>query len=190
MVDIRRGCSSIRSIWSRLAGRGRGKLSDSLRDPVTGLLSARGFMETLTGCWSQHGVILIVEPDRLDEIRARDGETGAEALLKAVAERLRLCTRQSDVLARVGRGQFAVYLSGAERRHAVRIAHRLAEVIPHRGNPDLAVTLAIGGTETHEGVDPRTALHRAAEASRSPEADGSPRIWPRLAATQGELVGG
>lgn len=92
----------------------------SLHDPVTGVASRRLFNDRLSHAMalhSRHGLgvgVLRIDLD-LDLSRALDdqpGEPAGEALLVGVAERLTATVRDSDTVARLGDGHFAVLMEG------------------------------------------------------------------------------
>jgi diguanylate cyclase (GGDEF)-like protein/PAS domain S-box-containing protein len=73
----------------------------------------------------RHGVmlaVLLVDLDRFKQINDRLGHDVGDRVLVEVAQRLKACVRDSDIVARVGSDEFAVVLSGLKNEAAVMAA--------------------------------------------------------------------
>ena len=88
---------------------------DALYDVLTGLPNRSLFMDRVgiallrrSRRKDQSCGVLLVELDRFKEIRDALGEAAAEALLQAVAERLKTALRPQDSASRVGADEFAI----------------------------------------------------------------------------------
>ncbi len=97
----------------------RRELSDQARhDGLTGLANRRLFAERLAAALAhrrRHGgevALLFVDLDRFKGINDTQGHEAGDAVLKAVASRLRANTREVDTPARLGGDEFVVLLSG------------------------------------------------------------------------------
>ena len=179
-LDIGNRIGALMRVWDQ----GRGSGDADARDATTGLLCAKPFMSRLKGQWPDHGVLLLVTADAFAEISAEQGADAGDALLSAIAGRIRENTRDTDIIGRLGQNLFAVYLVRAERIHALRIATRLARTVPTPARPDLAVTLAIGGAEAETATSP-THLLEQAQAAMAHASSEHPRFFPRLATRDG-----
>lgn len=92
--------------------------------------------------------LLFIDVDDFKAINDRYGHQAGDGVLQQIAERLRLCVRESDSLFRVGGDEFTVLL---EDFHSVsdpgmvvrRIQHALSRPVT-AGNIALTVTLSIG----------------------------------------------
>jgi diguanylate cyclase (GGDEF)-like protein len=74
--------------------------------------------------------VLCLDLDRFKTINDTLGHPVGDALLQAVAARLKQCCRDSDIVARQGGDEFAIIQSPAEQpAHATALARRLVEVI-------------------------------------------------------------
>lgn len=113
---------------SRLLSTLRGQ---SIRDPLTGLLNRRGFLEIGARHLSwvdrvgRFCVTLFADLDGLKEINDRLGHAEGDAALVAAAGALRGGFRESDVVARIGGDEFAVLATSATRDSIDLIRGRL-----------------------------------------------------------------
>jgi diguanylate cyclase (GGDEF)-like protein/PAS domain S-box-containing protein len=112
----------------------------SLLDDLTGLYNRKGFLAL-----ADHRVklayrngepfsVAFVDLDGLKQINDTFGHQEGDCALKDTAHVLRDCFRESDIIARIGGDEFAVYVAEAEvDRVAARIEERLAELIATPG---------------------------------------------------------
>lgn len=91
--------------------------SDSLTDPLTGVLNRRGFEHELQTALSeghrygQHGAVLFLDMDDFKQINDTLGHAAGDAVLCKVAGILKANVRDSDRVARLGGDEFAVLMS-------------------------------------------------------------------------------
>jgi diguanylate cyclase (GGDEF)-like protein/PAS domain S-box-containing protein len=117
--------------------------------------------------------VLLLDVDRFKLVKDSLGNASADQLLIQIAQRVKTCMRQGDVLARVGEDEFAVLLddvSGEEETSSVvtRIQEALAISFNLLGQ-EVYSTLSIGialGSDYGEQVsdmlgDAETAMHQA-----------------------------
>jgi len=118
---------------------------------------------------SRQVAVLFIDLDGFKPINDRFGHAAGDAVLVAVAERLKDSTRGSDLVARFGGDEFAVLLEVRDHGEVTRVAERilssLERPIVHEGQ-ELKVGASIGVADTHVGGDvvPLTAaelLHAA-----------------------------
>jgi PAS domain S-box-containing protein len=114
------------------------------RDPATGLLNRQTFLRTLEDAVSdagknqaRHG-LLLVEPDHYQRLLHDMGLDAADAVLAAMAERLRGALGEDAVAARFGEHSLAVLLRGGDH---VSTPAALAFFSPTSTPPMLAVRL-------------------------------------------------
>ena len=106
-------------------------------DPLTGIANRfyfkESFEDALKGTEQGTAVVLHwIDLDRFKEVNDTLGHPVGDALLKAVAQRLRSSVRKTDFLARLGGDEFAIIQIGAARREqcehlARRVMHALSK---------------------------------------------------------------
>lgn len=90
----------------------------ALHDPLTGLTNRRGLCEVLehrlagTDASRPPFALLLIDLDGFKAVNDRLGHDAGDALLSAVAERLRSTLRARDVISRLAGDEFAVLLNG------------------------------------------------------------------------------
>lgn len=103
----------------------------SRRDPVTGLLNARGFEEQLQAEIARSTrhfrefALVYLDCDRFKEVNDVQGHQVGDALLKVVGNVLETNIRSFDAAARVGGDEFAVLISEVDEATALSVVERL-----------------------------------------------------------------
>ncbi len=92
-------------------------------DSLTGLLNRSAFTKNVA--LAGDGVLLIVDLDHFKDINDRYGHAVGDAVLRAVADQLRLNTRMEDILARIGGEEFGIFLVGMDSQEVDRVGERL-----------------------------------------------------------------
>lgn len=120
-------------------GRLKGRLAEiedlADRDALTPLLNRRAFLRELARIrtfaqrYGSPASLVYFDLDDLKGVNDRLGHAAGDAALKAVAERLLLHLRESDVVGRMGGDEFAVILAQADRATAEAKAASLARAI-------------------------------------------------------------
>jgi diguanylate cyclase (GGDEF)-like protein/PAS domain S-box-containing protein len=149
-------------------------------DPLTGLPNRACFYDLLKHRIARKQTnkdrqcaILLIDVDRFKLVNDSLGNASADQLLIQIAQRVKTCLRENDVLARVGGDEFAVLLddvSGEEEASSVatRIQQALAISFNLHGQ-EVYTTLSIGialGSDYSENIsdmlrDAETAMHQA-----------------------------
>jgi diguanylate cyclase (GGDEF)-like protein len=124
-------------------------LHDALTDlPNRVLLRAHLERQCVSIARSGGLAVLYLDLDHFKEINDTLGHPVGDVLLQVVAERLRGCVRDDDVLARLGGDEFAVIQSNANQPSQARtLARRLVDVIsaPYQINGNqITVSVSIG----------------------------------------------
>jgi len=124
-------------------------------DGLTGLFNRRHTMETieheLARSSAGPGVgVLMFDVDHFKRINDRHGHTGGDAVLIAIAERLRTGVREWDIVARIGGEEFCVVTPGLDSEAAVAaLGERLRLSVAERpvilpGGVAVPVTISVG----------------------------------------------
>ncbi|MBN1173334.1 MAG: bifunctional diguanylate cyclase/phosphodiesterase [Micromonosporaceae bacterium] len=104
-------------------------------DAITGLPNRGLFLERLNQSISTGNkrltdvTILLVDIHRFKAVNDSLGHKAGDAVLSAVAERIRSTLRSSDLTARVGGDEFGVLLEGAGTQAGTRIARSIVDAI-------------------------------------------------------------
>lgn len=90
----------------------------SITDPLTGLANLRGLrarlkQELQRSSRDQREIVMFaIDLDDFKEVNDRFGHAAGDDLLRAIAERLERCVRDTDTLARIGGDEFAILIDG------------------------------------------------------------------------------
>jgi diguanylate cyclase (GGDEF)-like protein/PAS domain S-box-containing protein len=122
----------------------------SQTDALTQLLNRAGFEDGAREALAEGRplALLYLDLDKFKPVNDRHGHPAGDALLKAVALRLRHALRPSDLVARLGGDEFAVLLPHLREAHdAAVVADKLLHVVstPYRtGDLELEIGVSIG----------------------------------------------
>jgi diguanylate cyclase (GGDEF)-like protein/PAS domain S-box-containing protein len=151
-------------------------------DTLTGLPNRLLFRERMDNAIARARrgkgfAVLCLDLDRFKEVNDALGHPIGDALLCAVANRLRAELRETDTLARLGGDEFAVIQSSANQPcEATALARRLVEAVSapfHIGNHQISVGTSIGAAVApDDGLDPDALLRAADMALYRAKADG------------------
>ncbi|HEY0503892.1 MAG TPA: GGDEF domain-containing response regulator [Lysobacter sp.] len=156
------------------------------RDQVTGLLNRATFLRSLedaVGASAQNGAhhgLLLLEPDHFNRLLQDIGLDAADALVAAMAERLRTALGPNDVAARFGEHQFAVLTPNSDHRHTTGLAEKVrtafADHVLETTDRSLSTTVSIGGVLIGEKIASITAvLGKASQCLQSASGVGGNR---------------
>ncbi|MCB4820702.1 diguanylate cyclase domain-containing protein [Roseicella aerolata] len=147
-------------------------------DALTGLLNRRAFLEDLgrrlrrqaldaERAGRAEGALLFLDLDNFKPINDQLGHEAGDAALVAVAGLLREMTRPTDLVARFGGDEFALWLEGADAGGAAERAAALcaaAATLDHHlreGTPPLSFSLGCAIRRPGHADTPETLLARA-----------------------------
>ena len=138
----------------------------AITDPLTDLLNRTGLEIALAGSQGLPRALMCLDLDGFKEINDLHGHLVGDALLVAVADRIRGCVRRDDVIGRFGGDEFIVLALDTEvatiRGLADRLVHHLSEPF-HIGDHDMAISASIGCAFAAPAEDDATLLRRADE---------------------------
>jgi diguanylate cyclase (GGDEF)-like protein len=133
------------------------------QDPLTGALGRAAFYREIDAALSRPAgfVLLHAELDGYAALKERFGAAAADDILRFAAQRLIGVLRPSDVVARVGEGEFAVLAPGASACLAPRLSERVRAALMRPFALDgerIPVDAAVGAFTAEPGADTTSAL--------------------------------
>lgn len=159
------------------------------RDPLTGAYNRRYFNDHFARLL-KHGVetrqpvsLILADIDRFKNINDSHGHPAGDAVLQEFMRRLGLCTRASDMIARLGGEEFCIVTPDAAIDVAGRVAERLRKAMASQqfqleGSSDqqITVTCSFGVATAAEGETPEDVLARADAALYEAKSGGRDRV--------------
>jgi diguanylate cyclase len=135
-------------------------------DALTGLTNRRGFQDSLEAALATGGrfSVLFLDLDDFKTVNDTLGHPAGDALLEAVAGRIRHEVRAGDVVARLGGDEFAVLAARLDADAAGEIAERIIRAVEepfHVAGTTVTVGASVGV------VDPSRASRDASELMRA-----------------------
>ena len=135
---------------------------ESLRrqDAATGLLNRPTFLQSLedavarSATTHEHHGLLLVQPDHFGTLLQSVGINNADALMAALAERLRPLLGENVEAARFGEQVIAVLARGASHADTATLADKIVSAVAERvldtGDHSLTVTASVGAVQVSE----------------------------------------
>jgi diguanylate cyclase (GGDEF)-like protein len=158
----------------------RDKLADQAsHDELTGLANRREFNlqsnRLIALALRQRAPlsVLMIDVDLLKVVNDRRGHEAGDTALTDFAQELEGELRCTDVVARIGGDEFAVFLYGADAHAAGLVAERIRAAIESAG---IDVTASIGAAEIDPGSGLAEAMKRADSALYRAKAAGRNRV--------------
>lgn len=142
-LDLYRGALEVER--ARLA-------EESITDALTGLMNRRGFLRSLeievsrAGRHAQPIALLLLDVDAFKSFNDAFGHPAGDLALRTVAQILRNCVRDYDIVARHGGEEFAVVAPNTDEAAAVLLAERFRRAIESAQWPKRAITVSVGVT--------------------------------------------
>jgi diguanylate cyclase (GGDEF)-like protein len=119
-------------------------------DPLTGTLSRAALRSRVAELArgnagsEQPLAMLIADLDHFKQVNDTHGHAVGDAVLAAVATRLRTALRTFDSVYRIGGEEFLVLLVGVDEPEALEVAERLRAAVSERPVEDLPLTVSVG----------------------------------------------
>jgi diguanylate cyclase (GGDEF)-like protein len=146
----------------------------ALHDQLTGLANRLQFTTELRAAVhrarmsGERGALFYVDLDQFKPVNDEFGHETGDALLVAVAERLKHCTRATDVVARLGGDEFAVLLAGAGEPEIESVSRRIIAAFREPfliGEHSLRLGVSIGHSRYPLEADDADGLLRQADTA-------------------------
>ena len=104
---------------------------DSLTGLANRIVFQRALEEACAETSESRSAVLYLDLDGFKQVNDTLGHATGDALLFAVAQRIRNCVREGDVAARLGGDEFAILMQGATEQAAALLAQRVLEGVSH-----------------------------------------------------------
>lgn len=161
--------------------------TDGEIDPLTQVFSKRAFDQhvenaaSLADLTGEHLVALLVNADGFKALNDVAGRDGGDRILKAIADAtVRVASRSTDYVARVGGDEFVVVLGDTDIADATKVADRIRESAERISLPGRAasrsLTLSIAIAEHGPFEDCKSWLARASSTLKQAKSQGGNRV--------------
>ncbi|MDH5264477.1 MAG: diguanylate cyclase [Betaproteobacteria bacterium] len=163
--------------------------TQSITDGLTGLANKRhGLVRLAEALYvaKRHGIpvsLMMVDIDFFKRVNDAHGHLAGDAVLRAVAERIRAACRSGDVVARYGGEEFMIVLPHTPAALLAGLGERLRRSVEREpvplpgGAAPLSVTVSIGATACDAAADtPESIIARADEALYAAKRAGRNRV--------------
>jgi diguanylate cyclase (GGDEF)-like protein len=129
--------------------------AQSTLDPLTSLYNRRHFQEFMRGLNAQEkraddivGALFLLDVDHFKNINDNYGHAAGDAVLKMIAENLRIALRETDMIVRWGGEEFLAFLPAIPRHGVDEIARRILLGISTQSlkyqEHDISVNVSVG----------------------------------------------
>lgn len=148
----------------------------ALTDGLTGLKNRRALDRAVGQGAMTAGAVLFVDIDHFKAVNDRFGHDVGDAVLRALAGRLRQSLRLTDVVFRYGGEEYLVLLPGADAAGAREAGEKLRRAVAEEPLAGVACTVSVGGAVVGPGEDFWAAVRRADQAMYAAKAAGRNRV--------------
>ncbi len=163
------------------------------RDPLTGCLNRRAFLEKYETVFSEASnqgtalACLMIDLDHFKSVNDQHGHSTGDRVLKYVAEMLRSNSRPGDLIGRYGGEEFCLALPDTDLKHATEFSEHLRREIhihaPADVKPAVRITASFGVAELTQDIAGSSdlinradkALYLAKEAGRNRVIEWQPK---------------
>jgi two-component system cell cycle response regulator len=161
----------------------------AVTDSLTGLYNRR-YMENQTSMLVEHAAnrgkvlsVVALDVDHFKTVNDSYGHDVGDRVLQELANRLRRCVRNVDLICRMGGEEFVVVLPDAGMEIAIKVAERIRRVVSAKpfetgvGSGSLGVTVSLGVALIESSADSMDdILKRADEALYRAKREGRNRV--------------
>lgn len=132
---------------------------DSLTSCLNGTLFSAAIDVFATGTGRRKGALLMVDIDHLKRINEHIGYSAGNQAISVIAGIIRSTVRSGDLVGRIGGDEFGVYLPGASKENAEKVAERIRHAVsevrfePSGSNWPLTVSVGAVLFETEATAD-------------------------------------
>jgi diguanylate cyclase (GGDEF)-like protein len=145
----------------------------AISDGLTGIHNYRHFRDTLKSTvsraerYSESFCLLMMDLDHFKTVNDTVGHQAGDEVLRAVADVLRSCSRDSDYQARYGGEEFVMLLPQTGLSEADTLAERVRSQVAEidAGHPGLRVTMSIGVASFPDSANDSDGVLAAADAA-------------------------
>ncbi|TFH62221.1 MAG: diguanylate cyclase [Candidatus Zixiibacteriota bacterium] len=159
------------------------------RDPMTLCLNRRAmerqFDTLFTSAMASGNCLscLMVDIDLFKLVNDRYGHATGDQVIKAVADVLKNCTRDNDLVSRYGGEEFCIVLAELNLEKAVKIAERIRKSIEKNECGGLKITVSVGVSSLEQNASkPDELVNQADKALYAAKRGGRNRVvnWGRM----------
>lgn len=138
-------------------------IAEAETDPLTGLLNRRGFERMVPA--KTVGTVLFVDADHFKRINDEWGHAVGDETLIAMADAISAALRSSDIVARIGGEEFAIFAQETVASRALELAERVRQKVSGTVNVwRRPVTVSVGLAVSEAAVEREVLLQAADDA--------------------------
>jgi diguanylate cyclase (GGDEF)-like protein len=143
--------------------------SESILDPLTGLLSRAGLARRFEEIAGQAAAtnapvsLLLCDVDHFKMVNDLHGHDRGDHVLRELAQELRGQLRSFELIYRLGGEEFLIVLPGVAGRHAAVLGERLRLATAQRRPGDMDITVSVGVSTARGDAARFTQLFKAAD---------------------------
>ena len=153
------------------------------RDPLTLCLNRRSLALKFDALFTQakaretHLSCLMIDIDFFKSVNDRYGHATGDQVIKAVADVLKTCTRDSDLVGRYGGEEFCVVLPNLYLDKAAQIAERIRNTIEKKSCSGVKITVSLGVASLESNTNkPDELINQADKALYAAKKSGRNRV--------------
>ena len=136
----------------------------ALVDSLTGIHNRRFFDESLSAYLEEFRIsganlgLMLLDLDHFKNINDTHGHNVGDQVLRIVADKLKSCSRQHDVVARIGGEEFAVITRCTDKEQLSKIADRYRDTVAQttvwHENTAIRTTVSVGIATNEDSMNP------------------------------------